>query len=93
VARRALTAGATYCPHFLGGGIGLVASAHLLAAAGGPGLLEIDANPNPLRDAFVPAGQPVTDGRFPLLDAPGLGIEEIPADLTPYRSLQLDRNA
>ncbi|RME97367.1 MAG: mandelate racemase/muconate lactonizing enzyme family protein, partial [Alphaproteobacteria bacterium] len=53
VARAAQAAGLTYCPHFLGGGIGLIASANLLAAAGGDGLLEVDANPNPLRDAFL----------------------------------------
>jgi L-alanine-DL-glutamate epimerase-like enolase superfamily enzyme len=33
VARRILAGGARYCPHFLGGGIGLLASAHLLAAS------------------------------------------------------------
>src|SRR5690606_38181124 len=48
VARRVLQAGRVYCPHYLGGGIGLAASAHVLAAAGGPGMLEIDANDNPL---------------------------------------------
>ena len=54
VARKIRGAGLRYCPHFLGGGIGLIASAHLLAAAGGDGLLEVDVNPNPLRDAFAP---------------------------------------
>ncbi|WP_275431080.1 enolase C-terminal domain-like protein, partial [Klebsiella pneumoniae] len=53
VARQALGAGISYCPHYLGGGIGLMASAHLLAAAGGPGMLEIDTNPNPWRDRLV----------------------------------------
>src|SRR3546814_2737114 len=32
VARRALAAGRVYCPHYLGGGIGLAASAHLRSA-------------------------------------------------------------
>jgi L-alanine-DL-glutamate epimerase-like enolase superfamily enzyme len=49
VARKILAAGLRYCPHYLGGGIGLLASAHLLAAVAGDGMLEIDANPNPLR--------------------------------------------
>ncbi len=49
VARRVLEAGLRFCPHYLGAGIGLLASGHLLAAAGGDGMLEIDANPNPLR--------------------------------------------
>jgi L-alanine-DL-glutamate epimerase-like enolase superfamily enzyme len=39
VAQRALKAGRRVCPHYLGGGIGLIASAHLLAAVGGDGLL------------------------------------------------------
>ena len=42
----------SYCPHFLGGGIGLLASAHALAAVGGDGMLEVDCNPNPLRNVF-----------------------------------------
>jgi len=49
VAQQILQGGLRFCPHFLGGGVGLLASAHLLAAIGGDGLLEIDANPNPLR--------------------------------------------
>lgn len=39
-----------YCPHWLGGGLGLAASAHLLNIVGGKGLLEVDVNDNPLRD-------------------------------------------
>ena len=50
VAREAIAAKRTYCPHYLGGGIGLVASAHLLAACNG-GWLEVDSNDNPLRAA------------------------------------------
>ncbi len=61
------------CPD-LGGGIGLVASAHLLAATGGDGLLEIDVNPNPLRDVLVDPFPAVTDGRLRLTDAAGLGV-------------------
>ena len=53
IARRAIAAGKRYCPHFLGGGLGLVASSHLLSAAGGDGMLEIDVNENALREAFA----------------------------------------
>lgn len=74
VAQRALGAGISYCPHYLGGGIGLMASAHLLAAAGGPGMLEIDTNPNPWRDRLVGDALTVADGLIELPDAPGLGI-------------------
>lgn len=78
VARRALEAGRVYCPHFLGGGIGLAASAHLLAAAGGPGLLEVDVNPNPLRDAFATPADRMDAGAWTLGAGPGLGVEGLP---------------
>lgn len=65
----------TYCPHFLAGGIGLVASAHLLAAANGQGLLELDFNTNPLREGLAMPYPELVDGAFVLSDAPGLGVE------------------
>ena len=74
VARAALAAGLHYCPHYLGGGIGLLASAHLLAAVGGDGLLEVDCNPNPLRELLAAPFPSLRDGRFLLRDAPGLGV-------------------
>lgn len=89
LAQAALQANRTYCPHFLGGGIGLRASAHLLAAAGGSGLLEVDVNPNPLRDAF--AGEGLAGGQWKLGSAPGLGIETLPDSLIPYQTLSLEK--
>ena len=74
LARRIIAAGRRYCPHYLGGGIGLLASAHLLAAAGGDGLLEVDCNPNPLRQGLAQPFPPLVDGHLILTDAPGLGI-------------------
>lgn len=87
VASKVVQSGLTYCPHFLGGGIGLIASAHLLAAAGGPGLLELDINPNPLRDAFL--DREFQNGHWSLGDAPGLGIDELPKKILPYMTLEL----
>jgi len=75
LAGRIMSAGRRYCPHWLGGGIGLLASAHLLAAAGGDGLLEIDCNPNPLREGLAKPHPLLEDGRLVLGDGPGLGIE------------------
>jgi hypothetical protein len=50
-----------------------MASGHLLAICGGDGLLEIDANPNPLRESLY---APVVDNGYTTLsDKPGLGIE------------------
>lgn len=86
VARAAIAAGRRYCPHFLGAGIGLVASAHILAASGGDGLLEIDVNPNPLRDAVTSPWPAVNDGRVVLPDGAGLGVEPDLALLEPFRS-------
>jgi D-galactarolactone cycloisomerase len=74
-ARLARGAGTVYCPHFLGSGIGLMTSAHLLAAAGGDGLLEIDVNPNPHRDALVGGALPLAAGAIRLSEAAGIGIE------------------
>lgn len=84
VARGVLAAGRRFCPHYLGGGVGLVASAHLLAAAGGDGMLEIDANANPLRSLIAGPVKHVADGWVTLSDAPGLGIGEPLDVLRPY---------
>lgn len=77
VARRIVEAGLRYCPHYLGGGVGLLASAHLLAAVGGDGILEIDANPNPLRSQLQGPLMPIGAGRVTLSEAPGLGITDL----------------
>ena len=75
VGQGALAGGRRYCPHWLAGGIGLLASAQVLAAVGGDGRLEVDQNANPLRTQLVPASQRVVDGRFQLDDTPGIGAE------------------
>jgi L-alanine-DL-glutamate epimerase-like enolase superfamily enzyme len=74
ICRKALASGLVYCPHWLGGGIGLVASLHLLAAVGGEGALEIDANPNPLREIHLDQLGSPEDGRIRMPDGPGLGV-------------------
>ena len=79
---RIATAGLRYCPHYLGAGIGLLASAHLLAARGnGQSLLEVDANPNPLRSLLCPPLEAISAGCLELSGAPGLGIEPDMASL------------
>jgi L-alanine-DL-glutamate epimerase-like enolase superfamily enzyme len=86
IARDILRSGKTFCPHYLGGGIGLLASAHLLAGVGGDGLLEIDANDNPLRDRFCGSVADVRDGAITVSDDPGLGIEPELASIEQYRT-------
>ena len=83
LARRIVAAGARFCPHWLGGGIGLLASAHALAAVGG-GMLEVDANPNPLRSATCGPLAGVSDGYGVLNNRPGLGIEPDLAGVQAY---------
>ena len=73
VARAAVAAGKRYCPHYFGGGIALLASLHLLAAAGGEGLLEFDCHPNAGREIVVGPLLPVHEGRVPVPTTPGLG--------------------
>lgn len=75
VGRKARAAGLLFCPHWLGGGIGLVASLHLLAAVGGGGMVEVDANPNPLRELIASPHLRIFEGVIALPEAPGLGIE------------------
>lgn len=75
VIRSTQVAALTYCPHYLGGGVGLLASAHLLAGTGGDGMLEIDSNPNPLRTLLHGPLDTLVNGRVSLGNAPGIGIE------------------
>jgi L-alanine-DL-glutamate epimerase-like enolase superfamily enzyme len=74
VAREVIAAGLTYCPHYLGAGIGLIASAQLLAAAGGDGLLEVDCNPNPLRELLAQPFPQIRNGCMQLSPDAGLGV-------------------
>lgn len=86
IARDILAAGKMFCPHYLGGGIGLLASAHLLAGVGGDGLLEVDSNVNPLRDLFCGPVSTITDGKVTLDNHPGLGIEPDLLSIEQYRT-------
>lgn len=86
VGQRAIAAGRRYCPHFLGGAVGLAASAHLLAAVGGTGLLEVDVNPNPLRDAVMDKPFEISDGAFRLPDGPGLSVAPNPAAMAEFQT-------
>lgn len=62
-------------PHFLGGAIGQVASAHLVAGRDPGGLLEMDANPNPFRQNALRAPLLLVDGSLGVPGGPGLGID------------------
>ncbi len=79
LARKAIDRGLQLCPHWLGGGVGLTASFHLLSAANADARnhgarVEWDANPNPLRLSMAGHLPEVKDGWIALSDAPGLGV-------------------
>ena len=86
VGRKALAAGVRLCPHWLGGGIGLIASFHLLAAVGGDGLVEVDANPNPLRELMAQPFPALADGQMDMPQGPGLGVAP---DLAALREFEI----
>ena len=73
--------GTRFCPHYLGAGIGLMASAHVLAAAGGDGMLEVDANDNLLRSLLAPPFAQVADSGITLDELPGIGVTPDLAEL------------
>lgn len=85
IARAALAASKTYCPHWLGGGVGMLHSAQILAAAGGDGLLEMDVNENPLRNAVLGSALAINDGHVDLPGEPGIGPEPNLAAMEDWR--------
>ena len=86
VAMAAVRRGKSFCPHVFGGGVALLASLHLLAAAGGDGTLEFDCHPNASRELVVGSLLPVQDGRVPVPLGPGLGATPDLAALARYRT-------
>ncbi|MEM6763163.1 MAG: enolase C-terminal domain-like protein, partial [Pseudomonadota bacterium] len=61
-----------WAPHYLAGGVGLAATAHL-AVAQRASYLEMDVNPNPLRDGLLGDALTIEDGFVALADRPGHG--------------------
>jgi D-galactarolactone cycloisomerase len=86
VAHGAVKAGKRYCPHYFGGGVSLLASLHVLAAAGGEGLLEFDCHPNVGREAVVGSLLPVDKGCVPVPQTPGLGAVPNIEELVGYKT-------
>jgi D-galactarolactone cycloisomerase len=83
VATHAASRDVTLCPHWLGGGVGLAASLHLVAATGSAAsYAEVDANPNPLREEVFEVI--LADGAAVLGNAPGIGVEPDLRRLRPY---------
>lgn len=74
IARAAVERGKMFCPHVFGGGVALIAALHALAAVGGDGLLEFDCHPNAGRELVIGDTLPVSAGRVPVPQGPGLGV-------------------
>ena len=80
----------TYCPHWLGGMVGLAASAQLLTIVGNKGLLEVDINENPIREKLADWNLiPSNDGRIKLPEGNGIGITP---DLAAMKSKNIEVN-
>lgn len=74
-----------FCPHWLGGGVGLLAAQHLAAAVPFDGAwLEVDANINPLRTEFMPKDWIIRNGVAQLPTGAGLGFEPCAAALRSF---------
>jgi L-alanine-DL-glutamate epimerase-like enolase superfamily enzyme len=74
VAEYAKRADLKFCPHYLSGGIGFVASLHLFAGVNGDGVVEMDANQNPLREGLAQPFPRFEKGRMSINNEPGLGV-------------------
>ena len=59
--------------HFLGSGVGLITSAHLMSSLNKTGLLETDFNENPLRDNIFNEPVKIINGKIKLNSKPGIG--------------------
>lgn len=75
IGRASARAGLVYCPHWLGSGVGLLASMHVKAASRTPGgYVEVDVNPNAMRERILEqVVGPPSGGALVLSDAPGVG--------------------
>ena len=88
VAAQAATRDLLFCPHWLGGGVGLLTSLHIKAAAGaGTGHVEVDVNPNPMRDTVSTSVMAtLRNGRVTLGDVSGIGdVEAAVASFEKFR--------
>jgi D-galactarolactone cycloisomerase len=59
--------------HFLGSGVGLLTSAHIMSAINPTAFLETDINFNPLRTNLFDEGLNIENGKIKLNDAHGIG--------------------
>ena len=87
VGRHARAVGARCCMHFMGTGLGLAASLHLLAVIGGDGRVELDINDNPLRSELGAIDLQVRQGKLPVPVGRGLWLRTRPSSIAPSVNL------
>jgi L-alanine-DL-glutamate epimerase-like enolase superfamily enzyme len=75
VSRIARAAGARAVPHCFSTGINLAASLHWMASCPDGDLVEYCLRPSPLMRELVRNLPPLENGRVPVPEGPGLGIE------------------
>lgn len=90
VGRHALAQESRCCLHYMGTALGMAASLHCLAAIGGDGRVELDANPNPLRTALGELDLTVNDGLLMVPQGMGIGFEPDPQSLNDFTIAQCD---
>lgn len=74
--------GLMFCPHWLGGGVGLLTSCHVKAALDdADGYVEVDFNDNPMRSEIAAeVFASLQGGRVSLADKPGIGVGDAAID-------------
>lgn len=77
--------GRAFAPHYLGGAVGLIASLHLFASTPGGTMMELDANPNPLREELGGDLVRPVEGRLRAPGGAGLGFSPSPDVIERYR--------
>lgn len=86
VGRHARARNARCAMHFMGTGLGLAASLHLLAVIGGDGRVELDVNENPLRSDLGEIDLQVRGGAMRVPRGLGFGFLPDPAALRRFAS-------
>ena len=82
---KALPAGVSLWPHFMGTAVGQVAALSVAAAVGAAAACEMDVNDNPLRTDLCGAVLDVCGGRVALPPAPGLVVPPCGGRLEEFR--------
>ncbi|MEN1969886.1 mandelate racemase/muconate lactonizing enzyme family protein [Lentibacillus sp. N15] len=78
-----------YAPHFLSGAVCFAASLHFMASVPDGMILELDANPNPLREKLFTKPFVVNKGKIAVPDKPGFGFE-LDEEFVNYYRIDLD---